>query len=102
VCISDSKTFGMQEEGIFRQTSPMCVLDFYVHESCQRSGVGQALFEWMLHHQQLDPVQLAYDRPSPKMMRFLQKHKPELPLVQQSNSFVVFRGFLECCAPLLP
>lgn len=27
------------------EIEPVCVLDFYVHESCQRQGVGKALFE---------------------------------------------------------
>jgi alpha-tubulin N-acetyltransferase 1 len=27
---------------------PMCALDFYVHESCQRAGYGKQLFEHML------------------------------------------------------
>ena len=30
------------------QVSPLCVLDFYVHEGCQRGGVGASLFEHML------------------------------------------------------
>ena len=30
------------------ELSPLCVLDFYVHESCQRTGRGKALFEHML------------------------------------------------------
>ncbi len=28
-----------------RESEPCCVLDFYVHESCQRMGVGHALFQ---------------------------------------------------------
>ena len=31
-----------------REVSPLCVLDFYVHESKQRCGYGKALFEAML------------------------------------------------------
>ena len=30
------------------EVSPLCVLDFYVHESKQRCGYGKALFEAML------------------------------------------------------
>lgn len=30
------------------QVSPPCVLDFYIHESRQRNGLGKRLFEHML------------------------------------------------------
>ena len=30
--------------GEIREINPVCVLDFYVHESCQRSGYGKVLF----------------------------------------------------------
>ena len=30
------------------QVSPPCVLDFYIHESRQRTGLGKRLFEHML------------------------------------------------------
>lgn len=35
-------------EGNHYQVSPPCVLDFYVHESRQRNGLGRRLFEHML------------------------------------------------------
>jgi alpha-tubulin N-acetyltransferase 1 len=31
--------------GTFHQIAPMCLLDFYVHESQQRNGYGKQLFE---------------------------------------------------------
>lgn len=34
-----------QPSGEVREIEPTCVLDFYVHESCQRTGVGHKLFE---------------------------------------------------------
>jgi GNAT superfamily N-acetyltransferase len=34
-----------QEGGALVEMAPLCVLDFYVHESCQRSGVGKELLE---------------------------------------------------------
>ena len=30
------------------EVNPLCVLDFYVHESRQRTGCGKRLFEHML------------------------------------------------------
>lgn len=34
--------------GQVHERTPLCVLDFYVHESKQRSGYGKKLFEVML------------------------------------------------------
>ena len=53
---------------------PRCVLDFYVHESLQRQGVGLRLFEFMLENENLPAHKYAYDRPSPKLLGFLRKH----------------------------
>lgn len=35
----------LQEAAAFVEAEPLSVLDFYVHESCQRQGVGKQLFE---------------------------------------------------------
>lgn len=35
-------------DGQHYQVSPLCVLDFYVHESRQRTGLGKHIFEHML------------------------------------------------------
>ena len=51
-----------------------CVLDFYIHETRQRSGLGKVLFEYMLDYENLLPEQLAIDRPSEKLLSFLRKH----------------------------
>lgn len=42
------KLFIRNEMGSIKEISPLCVLDFYVHESVQRGGQGKALFEKML------------------------------------------------------
>ena len=34
--------------GTYQEIKPLCVLDFYVHESVQRLGIGKELFEKML------------------------------------------------------
>ena len=58
----------------YSQISPLCVLDFYVHESCQRSGVGAQLFRHMLSREEAQPHKLGYDRPSHKLVSFLRRH----------------------------
>jgi alpha-tubulin N-acetyltransferase 1 len=35
--------------GGIREIQPVCVLDFYVHESMQRGGHGKDLFDFMLY-----------------------------------------------------
>lgn len=60
--------------GEFREISPTCVLDFYVHESCQRKGYGKLLFVKMLEYEHASPEKMAYDRPSSKLISFLKKH----------------------------
>lgn len=71
------------------------MLDFYVHESCQRTGVGRLLFDRMLSEEAAHPAKLAYDRPSPKLLAFLRKHFGLLKFVPQTNNFVVFNQYFE-------
>jgi hypothetical protein len=44
----------------------------------------------MLAAERLSPEQLAYDRPSPKLLSFVRKHYGLSSYVPQSNNFVVF------------
>jgi len=77
----------------YRELNPLCVLDFYVHESCQRAGGGKRLFETMLEHQALPARKFAYDRPSPKLLKFLEKHYGLVKYTPQPYNFVVFDCF---------
>ncbi|KAG2492028.1 hypothetical protein HYH03_009757 [Edaphochlamys debaryana] len=77
------------------EIEPVCVLDFYVHESMQRQGVGKHLFEHFLTTEGLDPGCLAYDRPSPKLLGFLKKHYGLYEYVPQSNNYVVFSRYFD-------
>ncbi|XP_062620566.1 alpha-tubulin N-acetyltransferase 1-like isoform X1 [Saccostrea cucullata] len=91
--IGHKKLFVYDTKGHVHEMEPVCVLDFYVHESRQRMGCGKLLFEYMLKEQNIDPHHLAIDKPSFKFSKFLQKHynlKAELP---QVNNFVVYEGF---------
>ncbi|XP_030378822.1 alpha-tubulin N-acetyltransferase 1-like [Scaptodrosophila lebanonensis] len=71
------------------------ILDFYVHESCQRTGQGKRLFEYMLADMGWSAVQCAIDRPSGKMAGFMNKHYQLERSVPQSNHFVIYQGFFE-------
>ena len=71
----------------------LSVLDFYVHESFQRGGLGKMLFQAMLQHEGVSPERFAYDRPSPKLIGFLRKHYGLADFVPQQNKFVIFDQF---------
>lgn len=76
------------------EIKPLCVLDFYVHESQQRSGIGKALFELMLSNENfINPGLIAYDRPSPKLISFLAKHYSLTEYTPQNNNYVVFNDY---------
>lgn len=75
------------------EIEPLCVLDFYVHESRQRAGCGLQLFEEMLRAEGVEPHRLGYDRPSPKLIGFLRKHYGLSRFTPQANNFVVFADF---------
>jgi alpha-tubulin N-acetyltransferase 1 len=79
----------------FREIEPLCVLDFYVHERCQRSGHGKRLFDTMLAREEAAAPGMAYDRPSDKLLLFLQKHYGLCQYSPQNNNFVVFNDYFE-------
>ena len=81
------------------QIKPRCVLDFYVHESLQRQGVGQTIFEFMLEFERMAPEQFAYDRPSPKLLGFLAKNYKLANYSPQVNNFVIFNEYFTKRSP---
>ncbi|XP_032940092.1 alpha-tubulin N-acetyltransferase 1 isoform X2 [Catharus ustulatus] len=87
------KLFLLDRAGAHLQVEPLCVLDFYIHESQQRRGLGRELFEEMLKRERVRPEQLAVDRPSEKLLGFLRKHFGLWDLIPQVNNFVIFEGF---------
>jgi GNAT superfamily N-acetyltransferase len=92
--VGEKRLFIRDELGAIKEITPSCVLDFYVHESKQRSGVGRQLFEFMLSHEKAAIAsKFGYDRPSPKLLAFLAKHYELSNYVPQNNNFVVFRKY---------
>lgn len=85
--------FVIDRQQRMRETKPLCVLDFYVHESKQRLGIGRKLFEFMLDSENIQPHKLAYDFPSPKLRGFCAKHYGLKSYVSQNNKFVIFDAF---------
>lgn len=87
------KLFLLDRSGAHVEAEPLCVLDFYIHESLQRCGRGLELFQHMLQTERMDPRRLAVDRPSQKLLSFLQKHYGLRDPIPQVNNFVIFDGF---------
>ena len=75
--------------------NPLCVLDFYTYEGCQRKGYGKEIFTAMLEYERIEPRKLAYDRPSFKFMNFLKKYYGLNDYVPQNNNFVVFNDYFK-------
>ena len=115
--VGHKKLFVCDRDGQQHEMEPLCVLDFYVHESRQRHGCGKKLFEHMLkvaklfngfrtvyclqfcteqntfQRENIEPSSLAIDRPSHKFINFLRKHYGLKTTIRQVNNFVVFEGF---------
>ncbi|XP_017596216.1 PREDICTED: alpha-tubulin N-acetyltransferase 1 [Corvus brachyrhynchos] len=87
------KLFLLDRDGSHVEVEPLCVLDFYIHESQQRRGLGRELFREMLQRERVQPEKLAVDRPSEKLLGFLRKHFGLCDLIPQVNNFVIFEGF---------
>lgn len=83
----------MDVKEAFREVEPLCALDFYVHEKCQRTGYGRLLFDAMLEREGAAPEQMAFDRPSNKLVAFLRRHYSLATPKLQSNKFVIYDGF---------
>ncbi|XP_040297990.1 alpha-tubulin N-acetyltransferase 1 isoform X2 [Bufo bufo] len=87
------KLFVLDRSGSHIEAEPLCILDFYIHESLQRHGFGKEIFTFMLRTEQVEPQHLAIDRPSEKFLSFLRKHYNLHSTIPQVNNFVVFEGF---------
>jgi len=93
--VGSKKLFIRNDFGEIKEISPLCVLDFYVHESVQRGGFGKALYDRMLTDEKVTPRRLAIDKPSQKFLFFMKKHFGLIKYVPQNNNFVVFSAYFE-------
>lgn len=91
--IGEKRLFVCDDVGAHHELDPMCILDFYVHETKQRCGIGHELFNIMLQNENVAPDKLAVDRPSFKFLSFLSKHYSLNNPITQSNNFVIYPGF---------
>ena len=85
--------FIYDEIGVPIEINPLCVLDFYTYETCQRKGYGKIMFSEMLLKEKVEPRKLGIDRPSSKFLNFLQKYYGLKDYVPQNNNYVVFKDY---------
>ena len=85
--------FIYDEIGVPMEINPLCVLDFYTYETCQRKGFGKLMFTEMLQKEKIEPRKLGYDRPSPKFINFLNKYYGFKNYIPQYNNFVDFKDY---------
>ena len=76
-----------------REITPLCVLDFYTYETCQRKGYGKIMFTEMLSKEKIEARKMGFDRPSPKFINFLNKYYGLNDYVPQNNNYVVFKDY---------
>lgn len=91
--IGFKKLYVYDLKGEMHEREPLCVLDFYISESYQRQGYGKRLYDYMLKTENVEPAQLAIDRPSLKFSSFLKKHYDLSHSIPQANNFMIFEGF---------
>ncbi|KAL3991030.1 Touch receptor neuron protein Mec-17 family protein [Acanthocheilonema viteae] len=77
------------------KVAPLCVLDFYVHDTLQRQGYGHALFDYMLQQENSSAGNVAIDKPSQSLLQFMNKHYGLNDPIWQVTNFVVYPSFFE-------
>ena len=85
--------FIYDESSKIHEINPLCVLDFYTYEDCQRKGYGNIIFTEMLKRERIEPRKLGYDRPSNKFINFLRKYFNLYNYIPQTNNFIVFQDY---------
>lgn len=87
------KLYFYNNKGKVSENYSFCLLDFYVTDEHQRRGIGHILFESLLRYIKLEPCEIAYDRPSPKLLSFLSKHYSLTRPDYQPNKYVIYPGY---------
>ncbi|KHN86403.1 Alpha-tubulin N-acetyltransferase 2 [Toxocara canis] len=81
------------------KTTPLCILDFYVHDTLQRRGNGHALFEYMIQHEGSSVEKVAIDKPSDSLLQFMNKYYALTNPLWQSTNYVVYAPFFDFLRP---
>ncbi|KAH8336637.1 hypothetical protein KR074_009841, partial [Drosophila pseudoananassae] len=94
--VGNKDLFLFDDKGKYRQTKQTpAILDFYIHESRQRRGLGKLIFDKMIADQGWTPGKCSVDRPSEKLINFLAKHFGLVRTIPQGNNFVLYQQFFD-------
>ena len=79
----------------YHERKTLCVLDFYIYDTEQRSNLGREIFDFMLNYKNIEPGELAYDRPTLRFLSFLKRNYGLENFITQENNFTIFEEFFE-------
>ena len=79
----------------YHERKSLCVLDFYIYDTEQRTGLGKEIFDFMLNYKNIQPGELAYDSPTLRFLAFLKRNYGLENFITQENNFTVFDEFFE-------
>ena len=79
----------------YHERKTLCVLDFYIYDTEQRKGLGKEIFFFFLNYKKINPVELAYDRPTLRFLAFLKRNYGLENYIQQENNFTIYDEFFE-------
>ena len=79
----------------YHERKTLCVLDFYIYDTEQRTGLGKEIFDFMLNYKKINPGELAYDRPTLRFLAFLKRNYGLENYIQQENNFTIYDEFFE-------
>eukprot|EP00002_Diphylleia_rotans_P015941 TRINITY_DN3090_c0_g1_i1.p1 TRINITY_DN3090_c0_g1~~TRINITY_DN3090_c0_g1_i1.p1 ORF type:complete len:459 (-),score=104.16 TRINITY_DN3090_c0_g1_i1:229-1605(-) len=83
-----------------QEAEVVCILDFYVVEKLQHTGVGYLLVQRMLLEEKISPARIAIEKPTKEALAFFQKYfQLKNPALQPSN-IVVFEQFFSEAASI--
>ena len=79
----------------YHERKTLCVLDFYIYDTEQRTGLGREIFDFMLNYKNIHPGELAYDSPTLRFLAFLKRNYGLENFIAQENNFIIFDEFFE-------
>ena len=79
----------------YHERKTLCVLDFYIYDTEQRTGIDREIFDFMLNYKNINPGELAYDSPTLRFLAFLKRNYGLENFIAQENNFIIFDEFFE-------
>ncbi|ORX59093.1 DUF738-domain-containing protein [Piromyces finnis] len=91
--IGKKKLYLYDKDGVCHELVLQTILDFLITTIYQKKGIGHHLFEYVLKKENLKETNIAYDRPSDRLINFLKKHYNFTKDIPQYNNFMIFENF---------